>query len=157
MNGQKYLTENDVFAAAPDAASNFWEMHHSRFFKSIFNLEKKTSFGSFFWPSQSLEITQKSLIQHCERSELHLQSTSVTRQVNFNWPKNGKKCQNWKLKCDIFGDFQTLCSSVHMKRIPFARDAYRTAQTWCIAHFCLPCRHTKWEKVVEVLQDAISA
>ena len=41
MNGQKYLTENDVFAAAPDAASNFWEMHHSRFFKSIFNLEKK--------------------------------------------------------------------------------------------------------------------
>ena len=48
MNGQKYLTENDVFAAAPDAASNFWEMHHSRFFKSIFNLEKKTSFGSFF-------------------------------------------------------------------------------------------------------------
>ena len=28
----------------PDAATNFWEMHHSRFFKSIFNLENSFLF-----------------------------------------------------------------------------------------------------------------
>ena len=37
-----------------------------------------------------------------------LRSNSVTRQVIFNRTKIGGKCQNWKFKCDILGDFQTL-------------------------------------------------
>ena len=36
MNGQKYLTENDVFAAAPDAASNFWENAPLKIFQKYF-------------------------------------------------------------------------------------------------------------------------
>ena len=49
--------------------------------------------------------SQKSLIQHCERSELRL---------HFEWTKVPKNAKKLKLvenaKCDIFGDFQTLCS-----------------------------------------------
>ena len=38
-------------------------------------------------------------------------SNSVTRQVSFNWTKNGGKCQNSKIqkfKCDILSNFQTM-------------------------------------------------
>ena len=39
-----------------------------------------------------------------------LQSESVNIQVNFNRTKIGGKCQNYEIKCDILGDFQTLCN-----------------------------------------------
>ena len=38
--------------------------------------------------SQWLKITQKSLIQHCERSELRL---------HFEWTKVNQKCQKWSI------------------------------------------------------------
>ena len=93
-------------------------------FKSIFHLINRPH--SDWRP-------QKSLTQHCERSEqrLHfewswpcdkssskigyfsefsktwcLRSNSVTRQVNCNKIKICEKCQN--SKCDIFGHFQTM-------------------------------------------------
>ena len=70
------------------------------------------------------ENHRKSLIQHCERSDLRLQlsgkkliknvqkwsilgeflntlglrSNSVTRQVSFNWSKIGGKCLNLKIQ-----------------------------------------------------------
>ena len=73
----------------------------------------------------------KSLIQHCERSELRLhfewtkvnqkmpkmvnfgeflkawslRSNSVTRQVSLNRSKIGGKCQNWKIQIRHFGWF----------------------------------------------------
>ena len=75
MNGQKYLTENDVFAAAPDAASNFWEMHHSRFFKSIFNLEKK----NFFW---FFLLTLTEFRNHTKKSHSTLRAERTTFTVN---------------------------------------------------------------------------
>ena len=43
----------------------------------------------------------KSLIQHCERSELHLHCDST-----LNRTKIDGKCR--KLKCDIFGNFQII-------------------------------------------------
>ena len=78
------------------------------------------------------ENHRKSLIQHCERSELRLQiewtkvnskcqkwyilktwslwSNSVTCHVTFNWINIGGKCQNKKKSiCDILSNFQTLC------------------------------------------------
>ena len=85
------------------------------------------------------ESHRKSLIQHCERSDLRLQlsgkkliknvqkwsilgeflntlglrSNSVTRQVSFNRTKIGGKCQNGKkFKCDILSNFQTMCNHV---------------------------------------------
>ena len=80
------------------------------------------------------ENHRKSLIQHCERSELRLhvfwvdkswlkipkmvhfgdflktlslRSNSITRQVTYNKTKNVGKCQN-KKKCDILRNFQTM-------------------------------------------------
>ena len=39
-----------------------------------------------------------------------LRSNSVTRQVTYNRPKIGGKCQNSNIqKCNILSDFQTLC------------------------------------------------
>ena len=38
-----------------------------------------------------------------------LRSNSVTRQGNFDSTKIDKNANIEKLKCDIFGDFQTLC------------------------------------------------
>ena len=40
----------------------------------------------------------------------NLRSNSVTRQVTYNRPKIGGKCQNSNIqKCNILSDFQTLC------------------------------------------------
>ena len=65
-----------------------------------------------------LENHTKSLIQHCERSELRLHLSgqkviknakngikSVTRQVSFNRTKIGGKCQNWKTQMRHVGWF----------------------------------------------------
>ena len=58
------------------------------------------------------ENHRKSLIQHCQRSELRL---------HFEWTKVNWKCQKWsiltslwkcqksKFKCDILSSFQTMC------------------------------------------------
>ena len=46
------------------------------------------------------ENHRKSLIQHCERSELRLHS--VTRQDNFNRTNIGEKCRMPKLKNETF-------------------------------------------------------
>ena len=82
------------------------------------------------------ENHRKSLIQHCEQSELclHFKWSKVhqkypkwsilasfwkpeavgqtalpdTRQVNYNWTKNWGEMP--KFKCDFWGDFQTLCT-----------------------------------------------
>ena len=71
-------------------------------------------------------MSQKSLIQYCERSELsikswiknaknsqfgkfmktwRLQSNSITKQANFSLTNNGGKCQNWKTQMRHFGWF----------------------------------------------------
>ena len=42
------------------------------------------------------------------------QSNSVTRHTTFNWTKIDRKCQRSKFKCDIFGDFKTLCRSLSL-------------------------------------------
>ena len=78
------------------------------------------------------ENHRKSRIQYCEQSELRLhfewtkvyqkcqkwsilaifeiaEAYSVTRQVNFNWTKITENAKIKKFKCDILGDFQTLC------------------------------------------------
>ena len=56
-----------------------------------------------------------------------MQSNSVTRQVTFNWTKNGGKCKNWKFKCDFLGDFQTLWNSLlfkYSKILDFHREFF---------------------------------
>ena len=82
------------------------------------------------------ENQRKSLIQHCDRSELCilfsgktslkmqkwsilanfrktwiLMSNSATRQVNFHWTKIGGKCQFEQLWCDILSKIQTMYQS----------------------------------------------
>ena len=71
------------------------------------------------------ENLSKSLIQLCERSELHFhfewtkvnqkwqispiwrsfRSNSVNRQVNFNWTKIVRKCRKWKILMGHLGWF----------------------------------------------------
>ena len=49
--------------------------------------------------STVFENNKKSLISHCERSELRL---------HFDWSKLVESAKIEKLKCDFLGDFQTL-------------------------------------------------
>ena len=74
------------------------------------------------------ENRRKSLIRHCERSELHLHfewSNSVTRQVNFNRTKNCWKCQNSKIQMRHF----ELFSNIVYSTIPNMKE-YRSALIW---------------------------
>ena len=78
--------------------------------------------------SRCLKITEKSLIQDCERSELHLhfewtkmvhfdeflktwylRSNIVSRHVSFNRTKIGGKYENWQIQMRHFGWFFILC------------------------------------------------
>ena len=43
-----------------------------------------------------------------------LRSNRVTRQVSFNRTKIGENAKLQKFKCDILGDFNTLCNSTHI-------------------------------------------
>ena len=59
---------------------------------------------------KSVQKSKESLFQHCERSELRLH---CSRKINT-------RCQRWSIlaiffkiaKCDILGNFQTLCTHV---------------------------------------------
>ena len=92
---------------------------------TIFKRQLGSYFLYIFSAKIQLKITAKSLIQHCERSELHLHQfkmpkivqfgeffkpwslrlNSVTRQVNFNWKKWWKILKMSHLKFVKFGIF----------------------------------------------------
>ena len=67
-------------------------------------VEEKLDLGTVY------ENHQKSRIQHCERSELrlHLSGQKLIKN-DKNWSKMPK------VKCDIFGNFQTLCLGSRIK------------------------------------------
>ena len=99
------------------------------FIHTLYSETKKS-----FCKTQCLKITEKSLIQHCERSELRLhfewtkvsykyqkwwifasflknwslRSNSVTSQVTFNRTKIGGKCPNWNIEMRHFEWFSNI-------------------------------------------------
>ena len=88
--------------------------------KSSFLLKPFEKFKAFISDVCTVfENHRKSLIQHCERSELRL---------HFEWTKvKGQKLvENAKIenfKCDIFSNFQTMCVCLVKSIDPFSSPA----------------------------------
>ena len=75
---------------------------------------------------QSLKITENSLIQHCERSELRL---------HFEWTEVHQKCQKWLevKQCYQTGQFRTkLVENTKIDKIQM-RHFFDNFQTMCLS------------------------
>ena len=104
-----------LFCCQLSGLTDVYKCNATHFFSTILRW-LSSKWIKFSRGPQCLKITEKSLIQHCKRSELHftfqadkiwsLRSKSVTREANLKWTKMLK---NPKLKCDILSDFQTMC------------------------------------------------
>ena len=68
-----------------------------------------TSFILKFWKSTVFENHRKSLIQHCEQSELRL---------HFQWTKVHKKCPNSKIQMRLFGPFSNTVDAASFSAAP---------------------------------------
>ena len=76
--------------------------------KKVFKLEKFTYFTVF----ENLEKVSFNIASEASYVYIvSLQSNSITRHVTQNKARNGGKCQNWKIKCDILCNFQTMWES----------------------------------------------
>ena len=92
--------------------------HHQPFLKTVIISKCQQN--------HSVSNNRKSLIQNCERSELRLHLTVLPDRLIF-----GRKCQNSKLKCDIWSNFQTLCFLYFIHFCAYLDDVnVQSKQSW---------------------------